>query len=73
MKNGSSPAKSGLIYYLAKLAWDVTDTGETAMGGRVGKCRKGSKLHTLVSTVAVVLDTKHGDNSLSVGWMISNR
>ena len=40
---GSSTAKSGLIYYLAKLARDVTGNGETAKGGWAGKVEKGRK------------------------------
>ena len=37
---GSSTAKSGLIYYLAKLAWAVTGTRETAKGGWAGKVER---------------------------------
>ena len=37
---GSSTAKSGLIYYLAKLAWSITGTRETAMGGWAGKVER---------------------------------
>ena len=46
---GSFTAKSGLIYYLAKLSLDIISTGETAMGGWVGKALCS---HRLFSSLA---------------------
>ena len=54
-----TPSKSGLIYYLAKLAIDVTGTGETTMGGWVGKVEKKGSSPLGESPDAVGNKTKH--------------
>ena len=42
---GSSTAKSGVIYYLAKLVLYITGTGESGMGGWVRKVERKQTPH----------------------------